>query len=489
MKLASLISTCFIRNNWSDIQDIEIISITQYIEEVTTDTLFICIDNTYYNGHDFIQQALDQGASAIIVNELPASSGPFILVNDTNKAMAQIANQFYDYPSNHMRMFGVTGTNGKTTTTFLIDIILKYVAINNGLIGTLYNKIGHDYYPTPNTTPHTVQLQQLLAKMVKAQVTDCVMEVSSHGLKQERVLGIDFRIAVFTNFSQDHLDFHDSMEDYLHSKASLFSRLGNSLSKTPKAAVINIDDAYGQYFADLTPSNVYTYGCFGQGDIQAINIQSTLDGTVFTLQFLDKSYAVQTHLVGSFNVYNILAAFGACYAANIPPETIIRAIKTIKGVKGRFQSIINDAGITAIVDYAHTPDGLLNVLNVANNLTTGKLYCVVGCGGNRDVSKRPLMAKIATDHSTQAIFTTDNSRNELPEAIIADMTASLFKTNFVIEIDRQKAIELALEKARAGDTVLVAGMGHETYQLPSAPDIDLNDAQVIENFFQKPLNT
>lgn len=485
MKLSELISTCFVKNDWSSMANLNILSLTQYIEEVTTGSLFICINNTYYDGHDFIQQAIDQGASAIIVDQLPTVQGPFILVSHTNKAMAQVANQFYGYPSRNMRMFGVTGTNGKTTTTFLIDEILKHAGFNNGLIGTLYNKIGHKYYPTPNTTPHTVQLQKLLAEMSQAEVTDCVMEVSSHGLKQERVLGIDFDVAVFTNFTQDHLDFHESMEDYLQSKTSLFTRLGNALSETPKAAIINIDDPYGQLFVDSTPANVYTYGCLGKGDIQAINIQSTANGTNFALLLLDKEYPLSTHLVGEFNVYNILAAFGASYAAGISPDTIIEAIQGITGVKGRFQSVPNDAGIMAIVDYAHTPDGLLNVLTVANKLTTGNLYCIVGCGGNRDISKRPLMAQIAIDHADHGIFTTDNPRNERPEAIITDMIATLTKTNFDVELNRQLAIELALSKSQAGDTILVAGMGHETYQLPTAPTIDLDDVQVIENYFQK----
>lgn len=484
MKLSNLISTCFVKNNWSTIADLEISTITQYIEEVTTGSLFFCINNSYYDGHDFIQQAIDQGASAIIVDELPTSKGPFILVSNTNKAMAQVATHFYDYPSRDMRLFGVTGTNGKTTTTFLIDEILKHAGFNNGLIGTLYNKIGHTYYPTPNTTPHTVQLQKLLAEMAQAKVTDCVMEVSSHGLKQERVLGIDFDVAVFTNFTQDHLDFHESMEDYLQAKTTLFTRLGNRLTETPKAAVINIDDPYGQLFVDLTPANVYTYGCLGEGDIQAVNIQGSASGTEFTLKLLDKEFPVKTHLVGEFNVYNCLAAFGASYAAGISPELIIAAIETIKGVKGRFQSVPNDSGITALVDYAHTPDGLLNVLTVATKLTTGRLYCVVGCGGDRDISKRPLMAQIAIDNADYAVFTTDNPRSERPESIIRDMTAPLTKNNFVVELNRQQAIELALSKAQAGDTVLVAGMGHESYQLPSAPTIDLDDVLVIETYFK-----
>lgn len=481
MKLATLMSTTFVKNNWSENQNIDITAITQYIEEVTTGTLFLCIKSIYYDGHDFIQQALDQGASAIITERLPALPGPFLLVSNTNKAMAQVANQFYDYPSSSMRVFGVTGTNGKTTTTFLIDCILKEAGIHSGLIGTLYNKIGNQHFPTPNTTPHTVQLQALLAKMAQAEVTDCVLEVSSHGLKQDRVLGIDFTVAVFTNFTQDHLDFHDSMEDYLQSKLSLFSGLGNQLTPSPKAAVVNIDDPYGQLFVDATPANVYTYG-IGQGDIQATHVQSTASGTQFTLTVVGHSYTVKTHLVGKFNVYNILAAFGACYAVGIAPETIISAIESIETIKGRFQSVANTHGITAIVDYAHTPDGLLNVLSVARSLTTGKLYCVVGCGGDRDISKRPIMAKIATDHADFAFFTTDNPRSEKPEAIVAHMTEPLIQHNYAIELNRQLAIEKALAKAQTGDIVLVAGMGHETYYLPSAPEVEVDDVQLIDAY-------
>ncbi|WP_314066730.1 UDP-N-acetylmuramoyl-L-alanyl-D-glutamate--2,6-diaminopimelate ligase [uncultured Vagococcus sp.] len=462
MNLQQLISTCLVKNDVSSLDSLTITSITQYIDEVRSGSLFICIHNSYYDGHDFIQEALSQGATAIVVAKLPPYPGPFILVANTERALAQIAADYYGHPSRGIRFIGVTGTNGKTTTTVLIDRILAYAGYNSGLIGTLYNRIGQDFLPTPNTTPHTVELQQLLRQMATAEVTDCVMEVSSHGLKQDRVLGIDFHVAVFTNFTQDHLDFHPDMDDYYQSKSRLFSRLGNRFGHTAKMAVINIDDPIGPQLVALTPVNTLTYGC-GQGDLQALDISTSAKGTSYTLSLFGKHYPLRTRLIGDFNVYNILAAFGAAYAIGISPETIICALTDIEGVPGRFEIVTTNNNITSIVDFAHSPDGLLTVLQTARSLTKGKLFCVMGCSGNRDISKRPIMAQIAVDHADHVFFTTNNPRKEDPQQIIRHMIAGLNAPNYSLQKNRKLAIREALSMAQPGDIVLVAGMGPRAY--------------------------
>lgn len=487
MILSELISPCLVKNDWTQIQHTPIRHITQYIEEVTTDSLFVCINNTKYDGHDFISEALAQGARAIIVDHLPQNGvlGPFIVVSNTNKVLAQVAAKFYDYPSRDMVFLGVTGTNGKTTTTFLIHEILRQSDLACGLIGTMYNQIGNQRIATPNTTPHTVQLQKLIAQMAQENMTHCVMEVSSHGLKQERVLGIDFNVAVFTNLTQDHLDFHDSMTDYFEAKSSLFSRLGNGFSDKVKAAVINLDDPAAEAIIALTPSNILTYGCKGQGDIQASQIVIATSGTQFTLSLFDQKWAVSTKMIGLFNVYNCLAAFGAGVAIGLNPTQVIAIIEGIAGVRGRFESVPNIKGITAIVDYAHTPDALINVLKTAKSLTKGKIYCVAGCGGNRDRDKRPKMAEAVLKYADHGIFTSDDPRTEDPHQIINDMIEHLSQNHYEIELDRKKAIEKALRMASHGDTVLIAGKGHETEQMIGTTAFHFDDREVVNQYFSR----
>lgn len=485
MILSTLISQCLTKNDWSAIKDLEISSITQYIEEVTTNSLFICINNTKYDGHLFIKEALSQGASAIIVDHFPDPelSGPFILVSNTNKALAQVATRYYNHPSRDIIFLGVTGTNGKTTTTYLINEILYRCGINSALIETMYNKISGRILPTANTTPHTVQLQKLLSTMSQENISHCVMEVSSHGLKQERVLGIDFSVAIFTNLTQDHLDFHDSMREYFETKSSLFTRLGNGFSIKNKLAIINIDDSYGNELVSLTPTNVLTYGCKGQGDVQANDVTINASGTNFTLSLFEKKWSVSTKMIGIFNVYNCLAAFAAGIAIGLEPTNIISVIEDISGVRGRFESIENTKGITAIIDYAHTPDALINLLTTARALTEGKIYCVSGCGGDRDKDKRPKMANAVVKYANHAIFTSDDPRTEDPHKIIQQMIFNISNNNYEIEIDRKIAIEKALDMAKPGDTVIIAGKGHETEQIIGTHSFHFDDREVVRNYF------
>lgn len=486
MKLSNLLHNVLVRqqNATLDPNQVEITTITQDTRKITPGSLFICIKGENFDGHQFIDEALKLGASAIVTEIIPTDSTvPFIYVGDSNKAMAHIANNFYHNPTEELTVYGITGTNGKTTLTHLIDAITREAGHKTGLIGTMYNKILDEEIPTVNTTPDTITLQNLFADMRDREVSHCAMEVSSHGLYQGRTWGIDFDVVVFTNLTQDHLEYHKTIEDYFLAKSLLFTQLGNTYTNKPKTAIINIDDTYGQKLLPLTPHNIYTYGCHGRGDIQAQDIQIHSNGTRFTLNLLGKTYPVNTQLIGDFNVYNLLAAFGACYASGIKPELILSAIEKIKGVKGRFEIVPTPNDVTCIVDYAHTPDGLQNVLETINKFATKKIFCVVGCGGNRDTTKRPLMAKIAVDYATDVIFTSDNPRKEDPEKILADMVVSLNKEDYLLEVDRKKAINQALELAQPGDIVLVAGKGHENYQIIGTTKSHFDDKEVIEDFY------
>lgn len=484
MKLKDVLAYCFLVEPLeTEFLEKDIQLVTQDTRQVVKDSLFIAIAGAKFDGHRLLREAIEQGATAVVVEKRPADKDlPYILVPDTKKALAEIANAFYQNPSEKLTVVGVTGTNGKTTITHLVDQIASRLGHKTGMIGTMYNKVDQEIIPTINTTPDSLTLQKLLHQMVAGGVDVAALEVSSHGLAQGRSWGIDFDVAVFTNFTQDHLDFHDTMEDYFLAKSLLFSQLGNTYAGKRKLAVINSDDAYGRKMIGLTSMNVITYGCRGDGDLQAQDIQIEATGTRFTLSFHGKIYAVRTQLIGEFNVYNLLAAIGVAIGIGYDLERVIAVMPQIEPVNGRFQLVPNSKQIAAIVDYAHTPDGLENVLETARRIGKQQIFCVVGCGGDRDKTKRPLMAKIALDYSTTAIFTTDNARSEDPQTIVADMLAENTKDNYLIELDREKAIHLAMDMAEAGDIVLVAGKGHETYQITATETIHFDDSEVIREY-------
>lgn len=482
MKLNNVLKYCFLLEPADKLYDKDITTITQDTRQVTEGSLFIAIEGATFDGHTMSHVALEKGAVAAVVEKRPSDPTiPYILVPDTKKALAEIANAFYDNPSKQLKVVGVTGTNGKTTITHIIDQIANYLGQKAGIIGTMYNKIDQKVLPTINTTPDSITIQKLFKKMNQAKVDVVALEVSSHGLAQGRTWGIDFDVAVFTNLTQDHLDFHGSMEEYFLAKSLLFSQLGNTFTGKHKLAVINCDDPYGRKMSQLTSMNVLTYGC-GKGDLQASNIGIDSTGTVFTLTFQGKSYKLQTQLIGEFNVYNLLAAIGVSIGLGYNFRDVLEAIPMIKPVMGRFQLVPNAKKVAAIVDYAHTPDGLENVLKTAQEIATKKIYCVVGCGGDRDKTKRPIMAEIALRYATKVIFTTDNPRKEDPRKIVEEMVAGSHQDNYLIELDRQKAIQLALDLAEEGDIVLVAGKGHETYQITGDETIHFDDSEVISEY-------
>lgn len=428
--------------------------------------LFICIDGYTVDGHQYVKQAVENGAVAILAQKPVETNVPVAYVKDTLRSMAVVGNMFYQNPTQKLNLVGITGTNGKTTTSYIIEEIVKHNKQKTGVIGTIGMKIGDEVFETKNTTPDSLTLQSMFAKMVDANVDTAVMEVSSHALHLGRVHGCEYDIAVFTNLSQDHLDYHGSMEEYKKAKGLLFSQLGNSFSSEKgKFAILNGDDEASKEYMTNTQANVLTYGLNKDYDLFADEIVLTNSGTRFVLHFLNEQYNVEMKLIGTFNVYNVLAAIGAGIALDIKVETILEAIATLEGVPGRFQAVNAGQDFTVIVDYAHTPDSLENVLKTVKQFAKNDVYTVVGCGGDRDRTKRPLMGKIAADLSTQAIFTSDNPRTEDPILILEDMKLGLEHNNITVIEDRKKAITFAIEHAKKHDIIVIAGKGHETYQI------------------------
>ncbi|PAD39974.1 UDP-N-acetylmuramoyl-L-alanyl-D-glutamate--2,6-diaminopimelate ligase [Terribacillus sp. 7520-G] len=479
LKLAVLLSALPFYEQQADHERIDITGVTIDSREVKSGNLFICIDGAVVDGHTFAKQAQDQGAAAILAERPLDVSIPVILVKDTLRALAPIANAFYNHPSKEMRVIGITGTNGKTSMTYLLESIFRANQEATGVIGTIQMKIKDEAYPVKNTTPDAVFLQKGFRKMVDEGVDTAVIEVSSHALDRGRVHGTDIDVAVFTNLSQDHLDYHASFEDYFHAKSLLFSQLGNTFDPGhPKYAVINTDDHYAEALIKSTAQPVCTYGIDKPADIMAKDIQLASNGTSFLLQTPKGEAKITSKLMGKFNVYNMLAAVGAAICSGVPFDTICKALQETTGVAGRFEPVMAGQSFGVIVDYAHTPDSLENVLTTIKSFVKGKIITVVGCGGDRDKTKRPLMAGKAVQYSDTAIFTADNPRTEDPQAILEDMIRGLESDKYVVVPDREEAIQRAVGLAQADDIVLIAGKGHETYQIVGDQVLDFDDRLV-----------
>lgn len=479
MKAIELIKPLKTTKTSMDISNtLEIIKVTQDTREVEFGSLFVCITGALQNGHDLAKEAVQKGAVLVVASEPIEVTVPVIYVNNTMKAMALLAAAFYHYPSQELRVIGVTGTNGKTTVTHLLDYIFHDHKEKTGVIGTMYRRIGSEVYETKNTTPDSITLQKTLREMQKSGVTTCSMEVSSHSLVQGRVWGTDFDIAIFTNLSQDHLEYHHTMEKYAEAKSLLFSQLGNGYQQDKtKFAILNFDDPVGKSFEEKTAARVFSYGIDHAADFKATNLSITNKGTHFNLNFENRVYEVQLQLVGKFNVSNALAAIAGAYAAGLELSSVIQSIGEISGVRGRFELVKGDHDFAVIVDYAHTPDGLLNVLNTVNEIKTGNVFCVVGCGGDRDRTKRPIMAKIAQENSDTVIFTSDNPRTEDPIAILNEVVEGLKEETYQLIPDRREAIQAAIKQAKTNDIVLIAGKGHENYQIIGTEKIHFDDVE------------
>jgi len=464
----------------------EITSIENDNRKVTKGSLFICIKGYTVDGHDFAASAVQRGAAAVLAErELPLNV-PVIVVKDTVRAMAVLADAFYGQPSHKLHMIGITGTNGKTTTSHIIEKIFTDAGQKTGLIGTMYTKIGEQIYEVKNTTPESLTLQKTFKQMVDEQVETAVMEVSSHALAHGRVHGTDYNVAVFTNLTQDHLDYHKTMEEYRKAKGLLFSQLGNAFNHDePKFAVLNADDSASEEFATMTTAHILSYGIDNHADLQATNISMTASGTSFDLISPFGATRVDIQLIGKFSIYNVLGSIGAGLASGIALDEIIASVQSVKGVPGRFEVVDAGQDFSVIVDYAHTPDSLENVLKTVQQFAKRRVFVVVGCGGDRDRTKRPLMAKIACEYSTDAIFTSDNPRSEDPSQIIKDMEEGVAGKDYTSILDRKEAIHHAVSRASEGDVILIAGKGHETYQQIGDRTFDFDDRLVAREAIEE----
>ena len=458
----------------------EVESIAYDSRKVEKGGLFVAISGFQTDGHKFIPMAVEKGAAAILaeraVDGVPGNI-PLLVTENNRAALAAAAAKYYGDPSASMQVMGVTGTNGKTTTTYLVRSVLERVGRKVGLIGTIENRIGDTVIPTERTTPESLELQALFRRMAQEQVEDVVMEVSSHSLDLHRVDGIHYDVAVFTNLTQDHLDYHKTMENYKKAKGLLFARAKN--------CVVNLDDEAGAYMASLAKGGVMTYAIDQPADLRAEDISITAEGTAFTLIYAGKPYAVRLHTPGRFSVYNALGAIGACLYLGVPMADILAGLAENPGVSGRFQTIRSKKGVQAIVDYAHTPDGLENVLHTAAEFVKGRIITVFGCGGDRDKTKRPIMGRIAGECSGYCIITSDNPRTEDPEQILRDVEAGMRETSCPYEklVDRREAICRAAALAEPGDVIVIAGKGHETYQIFPDKTIHFDDTEEVRKAF------
>jgi UDP-N-acetylmuramoyl-L-alanyl-D-glutamate--2,6-diaminopimelate ligase len=458
--------------------DPDISSLVMDNREVQEGSLFFCIKGLVFNGHEFAEKAVAAGAAAIVAYEQIECSVPVIYVKDTRRALAILSDAYYGHPTRHLHLIGITGTNGKTTTSHIIDTVLRENGKKTGMIGTIDMKINNVSYSVNHTTPEAPFLQKSFRQMKEEQVDAAVMEVSSHALDMGRVRGCDFDIAVFTNLTQDHLDYHENMDEYLRAKGLLFSQLGNTYDRNkPKVAVLNGDDPASAQYERITAAPVITYGIESDSDLKATNIKITGQGTTFTLETTTDQFEIHMKLIGKFSVYNVLAAIAASVASGIAIEKIVETIKTIEGVPGRFEVVDEGQPYTVIVDYSHTPDSLENALSAINEFAEGKVAVVVGCGGNRDKTKRPLMAQIAVKHADRAIFTSDNPRSEDPAGILKDMETGVDEGTYHSIIDRYDAITYAIQNAGDKDIILIAGKGHETYQIVGSAVHDFDDRE------------
>lgn len=437
--------------------------------KISKGDIFVAISGFKADGHNYIRQALEAGASGVVLEkeEFKPEDIPWIKVGDSRLALSRLSAFVYDYPSSKLRLIGVTGTNGKTTTTFLIEKILMEAGEKTGLLGTIENRIAGKRLETHHTTPESPDLNGLFARMLDEGVETAVMEVSSHALSLKRVADCEFDVGVFTNLTQDHMDFHPSVEDYLMSKAMLFRQLSRGNKPGGKYAVINIDSPYAGDIISVTSVPVVTYGIDNQANVRAENIRVTSMGTSFRVSGLGMEADLNLKLVGRFNVYNALAACTVGLMENINSEIIKNALEDTAGIPGRFETVNEGQDFGVIVDYAHTPDGLHNILRTAREITKGRVITVFGCGGDRDRSKRPLMGEAAAVHSDFCIITSDNPRSEVPHGIIEDILPGVQKitSDYRIIENRRDAIREAIRMARRGDTVIIAGKGHEDYQL------------------------
>ena len=461
-------------------EDLEISDAAYDSRQASPGCAFVAIRGFESDGHKYIPQAVEKGAACVICEEAPSVPTPYVIVRDSRLALAVISRNLFGDPASEMVMIGVTGTNGKTTTTYLIKHMLELErGATVGLIGTNGNMIGSEFIHTERTTPESYELQKLLREMADAGCTHVVMEVSSHSLVLHRVATLHFAVGIFTNLTQDHLDFHKTMEAYAEAKSLMFGMCDK--------AVINLDDEWSGFMLEHCPCPALTFSEGERGDLTAHDIELTSSGVSFTAQYEGAGERMKLGIPGLFSVYNALGVIGAGLALGLDLGECAHSLASAKGVKGRVEVVPTDGDYTILIDYAHTPDALENVLKSIRKVTRGRLVALFGCGGDRDRTKRPIMGRIAADNADFVVVTSDNPRTEQPEAIIADIVAGMEGTATPREVicDRPSAIEWAINNHQPGDVIVLAGKGHEDYQIVGHTKHHMDEREIVADILEK----
>jgi UDP-N-acetylmuramoyl-L-alanyl-D-glutamate--2,6-diaminopimelate ligase len=507
MRLKHLMAGVELRK-WMGPQEVEIGSVHCDSREVKPNSLFVAIKGTRADGHDYIPQAISMGAEAIVLEDelrLKGKGGvSWLLVENSRKALAIIASNFYGNPASKMTIIGITGTNGKTTTSFLIDSIFRNARFPAGLIGTIEIRYGQERFPSQITTPESIEIHRILRDMLEKGITHCVMEVSSHSLDMYRVWGLKFSCAVFTNLSRDHLDYHKTIDSYLKCKMRLFTEEGTGTP--PEWAIINVDDPSSNRIMAIARAPVIGYGIRNRAHIWASEIRYSEEGLSAIIHTPKGDFEISSSLLGEINLYNILAATCVGLSQKIDIPIIKKGLEEPIEIPGRLQRVPNEEGIVVLIDYAHTGDALERILKTARELTKGRVITLFGCGGDRDRGKRPLMGQIGARYSDILIITSDNPRSESPIKIIDEIeqgvrdeeikkvgVCDIFSVNgrvYTIVVDRREAIRVAIATSRPGDVVIIAGKGHEDYQIIGGEKIHFSDFEeakiALETYKKKP---
>ena len=457
----------------------EISSVTDDSRKVRNSSVFVCVKGKKNDGHDYARKALERGA-AVVICDHNIGIRNCIVVENTREAYALMCANYYGNCHRKLKMIGVTGTNGKTTTTFIIKKILEENGYKVGVIGTVNVMIGNEKYPSDYTTPNPSVLHRYLYMMKMAGCDVCIIEASSQALSQERTYGIHFDIGVFTNLTREHLDYHGSMEEYAKAKAILM--------QNSSVCIINADDSYAEMMKRNAAEKVVTYAVDGNADIKAENVKLNHGGVVYTLVCENGRYEIAYDVIGKFSVYNSLAALAVGIVMKADMKRAVRAVAEMKTVRGRIEKIPNNRNIHILIDFAHTPDSLENVLKTVRDIYDKRIITVFGCGGDRDRTKRPLMGRIACKYSDLVYVTSDNPRTEDPDRIIDDIVGDIDKNNYVRIADRTQAIKAAIVEAEPGDTVLIAGKGHERYQILGTEKIHYDEREIVKQILDNGAN-
>ena len=464
-------------------ENVSVLHLTYDSRNVGEGSMFFAVKGTQVDGHNFIEEVISKGVAAIVCEVLPTNlneSVTYIKVDNSTEAMAFIAAEFYDHPSQKLKIIAVTGTNGKTTVATLLFKLFRSFGHHVGLLSTVQNQIDEDIIPATHTTPDSIKINELLEKMVERGCEYCFMEASSHAIDQNRVKGLHFDGVIFTNLTHDHLDYHKTFDNYIKAKKKLFDEVNEDAF-----ALTNKDDRNGMVMMQNTKATRYTYSLKTMADFKGKIIESDFNGMLLNINDDEAWY----RLVGNFNAYNLLAVYGAAFLCGKSKLDIITHLSKIESVKGRFDYCRSTNGVIGIIDYAHTPDALKNILTTINEIRTGneQLITIVGCGGNRDATKRPIMADVASELSTRAIFTSDNPRNEDPEFILDEMQKGVKPINYKKTLrvsDRKEAIKNAVSIAQKGDIILLAGKGHEDYQDIKGVKHHFDDKEILREMFE-----